>query len=108
MSEPHIVPTFINDDYWFKVVDFLQQNWAIIKTTEQGRCCIYFFGDTAGIFDTLDFSTQSNAEAGLVRNGFKRYADDSEAQQFIAIPKGPFEMRKHPNGSIYSSGRFWR
>jgi hypothetical protein len=83
-------------------------DWAVIQPTENDGCRVHFFGDTAGIFDAIDFANSGSAESALKRNGFKRYAEDSEAQQFIAKPRVPFEMRDHPNGPIYSSGRFWR
>lgn len=94
-------------DYWFKVVDFLQQNWALIDLAEHG-VVVWFFGDTAGVFDELRFEGEAAAFKALKRNGFKRFADDQEAQKFIAIPEGSFRWRKHPNGPIYSSGRYWK
>lgn len=108
MNQPVAIPDISSEDYWFKVVDFLQHNWAVIQPTENDGCRVHFFGDTAGIFDAIDFANSGSAESALKRNGFKRYAEDSEAQQFIAKPRVPFEMRDHPNGPIYSSGRFWR
>ena len=92
-------------DYWFKVVEFLQQNWALIDETPEGA--IAFFGDTAGVFDEMVFESIDAAESGLQRNGFKRYLDDPDSHEFIAIPDGPFVRRPHPNGPIYSSGRYW-
>lgn len=94
-------------DYWFKVVDFLQQNWALIDPAEHGTV-VWFFGDTAGVFDELRFESEAAALKALNRNGFKRFSDDQEAQKFIAIPEGPFRRRSHPNGPIYSSGRYWK
>lgn len=108
MNQPDAIPDISSEDYWFKVVDFLQNNWAVIQPRGHDGCQIYFFSDTSGIFDSLNFVNQPEAEIALKRNGFKRYNEDSEAQQFIAKPRGPFEMRNHPNGPIYSSGRFWR
>ena len=69
-------------DYWFKIVEFLQQNWALID--------------------------QQDSIRALKRNGFKRFADDTETQEFIAQPEPPFSRRPHPNGLIYSSGRYWK
>jgi hypothetical protein len=94
-------------DYWFKVVDFLQQNWALIDETTES-CAVFFFGDTSGVFDRLAFPSVAEAEAALRRNGFTRFAEDKKAQGFIAVPQPPFHERPHPNGPIYSSGRFWR
>ncbi len=67
-------------DFWFKIVEMLQQYWALIE--EVG--------------------------AALHRNGFERYEEDAESQKFIAPPRPPFWKAKHSNGPIYSSGRFWR
>jgi hypothetical protein len=99
--------TIQNRDYWFKVVDFLQQNWALIDEAE-GGVVVWFFGDNAGIFDQMTFPSLEDAAEALRRNGFGRYADDPEAVKFIAVPQPPFYRRPHPNGPIYSSGRFWK
>lgn len=95
-------------DYWFKVVEFLQQNWALIDLKPDGSCIVFFLGDTSGVFDRLSFFSIADAEEALVRNGFVRFEDEHEAKQFIAIPKPPFHECSHPNGAIYSSGKFWR
>ena len=107
---PNEVPIEIQSrDYWFKIVEFLQQNWALIDESPGGKGCnLFFFGDTSGGFDRLSFSSVAEAEAALRRNGFRRFAEDKKAQEFIAVPKPPFYERPHPNGPIYSSGRFWR
>ena len=94
-------------DYWFKIVEFLQQNWALIDETPDG-CVVFFFGDTSGVFDRLTFLSVEEAETALRRNGFARFAEDKKAQEFIAIPEPPFYESSHPNGPIYSSKRFWR
>jgi hypothetical protein len=99
---------FKSTDYWFKIVEFLQQNWAVIEPDDSGACGVYFFGDTSGVFDQLNFSSIEDAESSLVRNGFRRYDDDKQTQEFIAKPQPPFRKHPHPNGPIYSSGRFWR
>lgn len=94
-------------DYLFKVVDFLQQNWALIDQTPSGRT-VFFFGDTTGVFDRLQFSSAAEAEQALFRNGFSRFAKDREAQGFIAVPQAPFHEGHPPNGPIYFSGMFCR
>jgi|ETNmetMinimDraft_26_1059896.scaffolds.fasta_scaffold393262_1 hypothetical protein len=97
------------EDYWFKVVDMLQQNWALIELEENGTATIYFFHDLSKIIDKMEFRSKSLAEAGLKRNGFSRFADDREAQQFIALPAPP-EINKDitSSGGIYSSGEYWK
>lgn len=94
-------------DYWFKIVDFLQQNWALIDP-HAGGVIVRFFGDTSGVFDEMTFTTEFAAVEALARNGFRRYADDVAAHASISKPEPPFRRAAHPNGPIYSSGRFWK
>ena len=93
-------------DFWIKVVDMLQQNWALIDVGADGRAVVHFIDDGGRIFDRLRFDAERAAATALLRNGFGRFADDPEAQRFIAPPAGPFHDGA-PN-DIYSSGRFWR
>ncbi len=65
--------TIKNDDYWFKVVEMLQQNWVIIESPQTG-CIIHFLGDNSGVFDQIEFSELLKAERQLLVNGFRRYA----------------------------------
>ena len=95
-------------DYWFKIVEFLQQNWALIDSNLDGGCTVFFFGDDSGVFDQLSFPSVTEADTALHRNGFARFADDKEAQELIAVPQPPYHEYPHPNGPIYSSGKFWR
>lgn len=95
--------------FWFKIVDFLQQNWALIeKDAEAEVCTIYFIHDESGVFDRIQYATIEEAEIALRRNGFEQYNKDPKAQGFIFPPRPPYFRDKHPNGNIYSSGRFWR
>jgi hypothetical protein len=99
--------TIRNDDYWFKVVDMLQQNWALIEPSKSGYIA-YFIGDQSDVFDQIEFSTLAEAERQLRVNGFLRYAEDNKAKDFITPPQPPFHKSQHPNEEIYSSGRFWK
>jgi hypothetical protein len=94
-------------DYWFKVVDFLQANWALIDEAEDG-VIVWFFDDTSGVFDEMTFLSLSDASEALEGNRFQRYAEDPEAGDFVRVPMPPFYRSEHSNGKIYSSGRFWR
>ena len=94
-------------DYWFKVIEMLQQNWALITPTDAGCFKVYFISDTSSVFDSLIFMTQFDAEVALARNGFRRYLEDPNAQTFIQPPQSPFCELPHPSGLIYSSGQFW-
>lgn len=96
------------DDFWVKVVEMLQQNWALIEPTASDGFCVYFIGDTSGVFDELVFPSEEEAVVALRRNGFNRYADDEKLQSFLSPPDTPFHRYPHPNGPIYSSGRYWK
>ena len=93
--------------YWYKVVDMLQQNWALVEGPEGGKVTAYFITDTSGVFDMMSFPTLESAHSGLRRNGFQRLDEDASAQSFLTPPPPPFRLTKHPNGAIYSSGEFW-
>ena len=68
---------------------------------------VVFYGDTCGVFDELIFPSTEGAAAALKRNGFAKFREDKKANQFISLPDSDFHEREHPNGRIYSSGRFW-
>ena len=107
MRDERIAVKIVSRRYWFKIVEFLQQNWALIDPID-GGVVVYFFGDTSVVFDELRFGSRREAETALRRNDFLPYSEDSEAQKFISPPNDPFTRGRHPNGPIYSSGRFWR
>ena len=93
---------------WVKVVGMLQQNWASIEQTESAGVRVRFVTDAGDVFDEMTFITDTEAVAGLTRNGFRRLADAPDLQSFLRPPDPPFRPGSHPNGLIYSSGRFWR
>ena len=95
------------EDPWFKTVDMLQHNWAVVMQ-EKSSILVVFYSDTCGVFDELRFNSSDEAADALRRNGFRKYKEDERSQGFITLPQGDFEIREHPNGRIYSSGRFWR
>jgi len=95
-------------DYWFKIVEFLQQTWALIEVNGDSTATVLFVNDTSGVFDRMVFTSTNEAQRGLRRNGFNPLSEDKEAQKFIAAPEPPFKEATHPNGLIYSSGRFWK
>ncbi len=103
------VVEILSKDYWFKVVEMLQQNWGLIAPSQSGKSCVvYFVSDTSGVFDQIEFAEITEAEKQLRINGFAKYEDDEDASQFIVPPPAPFHRSSHPNGAIYSSGRFWK
>ena len=92
--------------YGYKDVGMLQQNWALIDSTDNG-CLVYFVHDGSGVSDELTFNDQASAATALHRNGFDQYAGDPEAVKFVSPPQPPFRVGNHPNGRIYSSGQHW-
>ena len=100
------IPEGLAQNPWFKIVEFLQQNWAVVIERE-GDVLVVFYGDTCGVFDEMPFATRDEAEQALRRNGFSKFLEDKRAQEFIGLPIGEFAEQPHPNGRIYSSGRFW-
>jgi hypothetical protein len=96
-----------SSDFWVKVVEMLQQNWALIEADACGTR-VYFINDASGVFDEIVFSSADMAVEALSRNGFMRLAGNNELKSFLNPPGAPFRRVVHPNGPIYSSGRFWR
>ncbi len=96
-----------SDEFWVKIVDFLQQNWALIETQENKvDVIVYFIQDASMIFDKMEFDTLEQAEMGLRINGFEKYLGENENfKDFIVPPKRPFGEAIRP---IYSTGQFWK
>jgi hypothetical protein len=91
-------------DFWVKIVEFLQQNWALIEK-KQDKVIVWFIHDRSGVFDKIEFRNEQEATDGLIRNGFHRYLDPSRKYtEFIRTPKPPFY--KDPR-IIYSNGEYW-
>jgi hypothetical protein len=92
--------------YWVKIVSFLEQNWAAIDDLPDGSGVrIWFFDDTSGVFDFIDYPLREAARQALRVNGFSVWT--AEKFNFIGRPRSPFSWQSHPNGEIYSSGQYW-
>jgi hypothetical protein len=94
-------------DVWVKTIEMLQQNWALIEISDEGTALVHVISDTGGVFDMLRFDGQAPAETALRRNGFRRFASNERLKAMLSPPVPPYVARAHPNGPIYSSGRFW-
>jgi hypothetical protein len=93
-----------SESFWVKIVDFLQQNWALIEVIDD-KVIVFFIQDASMVFDKIKFNTIEDAENGLLKNGFKLYFDENENfQDFIIPPKKPYSESPRP---IYSSGQYW-
>ena len=95
-----------SQDFWIKIVGMLQQNWAVIETNNE-HVQVYFMSDRSGVFDVMEFDSEDDASKGLALNGFVRFAEDKEYEKFHDLPQPPYHKDTHPNGPIYSSGKFW-
>jgi hypothetical protein len=93
-------------DFWVKIVEMLQQNWALVIPEASGSR-VYFINDASGVFDEIAFPSEEDAVRSLRVNGFRRYADEPSLHSFLSPPMTPFHRAALPNGPIYSSGRFW-
>jgi len=95
-------------DFWVKIIEMLQQNWALIENNVDQTVTVYFITDTSKIFDQMNFSSKKEAKKGLRRNGFIRYDEDPSFKRFIKTPEPPFVPYRDDTRNIYSSGKFWR
>lgn len=95
-------------EFWVKIVDFLQQNWALVTPESAGTVKIHFMGDTGGIFDELNFQNVHLAREALARNDFEHFDSTPSLKEFLYPPSEPYHRWPHPNGPIYSSGRYWK
>ena len=100
-------------DFWIKVIEMLQENWALIEESENDPSCIVYFiacGRDCGVFDQLEYDSLEHAKAELRYNGFMRCIPEEGYNDYFLDkkPQPPFYKYHHPNGPIYSSGKFWR
>jgi hypothetical protein len=83
MSEP---VTIQSTDYWIKVVEMLQQNWALIEAVKPEGVCVYFISDTSGVFDQMSFADEIAAREALVRNR-RGHPQQSRNRRLICYPQ---------------------
>ena len=104
---PRETVTIRDYDPWIKVVGMLQHNWATIEPFD-GGVRVYFISDTSRVFDEMLFADVNEAQFALLRNGFLLQRAETGRWRTLRPPQPPFVRGRHPNGRIYSSGRFWR
>lgn len=95
-------------DFWVEIVEMLQQNWALVESDGRGGARICFISDASGVFDEMTYPSLDDALKALYRNGFRHFNGEPDLQDFLRPPSPPYRRASHPNGPIYSSGRFWR
>ena len=93
---------------WFKVVEFLQQNWAVIQLIGSGpRIRIWFFDDGFNVFDFIDVTDIASARRSLQRNGFELYTESKYGFVSSPVPREKLPRFRWRPRRIYSSGEFW-
>jgi len=51
------VPTLLQSgDFWVKIVEMLQHNWALIEP-QGDKVTVYFLHDLGGVFDEIPYSS---------------------------------------------------
>jgi len=108
MQTAKLVKQINSTNYWFKIVEFLQTNWALIEEDLNGKAKASFIDDTSGVFDEMTFESLEQAVEELMDNGFDLYSEASQVHELMKPPLPPFNQVNHINGPIYSSGRFWK
>ena len=93
-----------NDNYLYKVVGFLNANWAFIQPDNK----VYFVNNASSLFDEMEFETTTQALTELRKNGFG--GDDDYLKGYRSIkpltpPTPPYILNQNP---IYSSGEYWK
>ena len=91
MNEPVAIES---TDFWVKVVEKFQQDWALIATDEAEAVHMYFISDKSGVFHEMLFSSANEAREALVRNGFRRFAGHSGLQSFQSGSAGRAVKRR--------------
>lgn len=113
-------------DWWFKVLEMLCHNWALIEEGQYKSVTVYFFHDQGGtngrdsgasytsrqrkgrcaIVDSLEFETVDDAVLALGWNGFQRLAERPgpwDGEQ----PHGNFFDARATEEGIYSKAGYW-
>ena len=96
------------DDWYVKLVEMLQQNWAIIKLGETTQ--IIFVNDPGDVFDIIEVKDQETAHDKLMQNGFDKFSSPSRKryrplEEFLTPPFKVVDTGERRN--IYSSGKYW-
>jgi ADP-ribosyl-[dinitrogen reductase] hydrolase len=102
----------LTGELWFKVVEFLQQNWAVVRPdVNSGGTRIWFVNDGFGVFDYIDCESPAAARRALRLNGFGLYEDQEDRWVESEIPehRTADKARKltWAPRQIYSSRKHW-
>ena len=119
---PPLFPITSND-WWVKVLEMLQHNWALIEE-RNGKFTVYFFHDlgaTKGLLkefkysqlrnrgavvDSLEFDSLEDAQKALRRNDFERLEENPGPWNGYQ-PHGNFYDARNGEEGIYSKAGYW-
>ena len=108
--------------WWLKPISMLCHNWALLETTPEASAIVYFFHDLgqaahphdrargsfkmSAIIDSLEFTTEAQANRALQRNSFMLLAKNRGPWNGMQ-PRRPFFDNRHPEFGIYSKEGYW-
>lgn len=87
-------------NYWFKIDEFLQANWALIEESEDAKATIFLIGATSEIFDEIHVQTLERAVDELVDNGYELYSEATQLHKCLQPPCSPFTVSCMAAGKI--------
>ena len=121
-SGPPLLP-IISHDWWVKVLEMLQHNWALIEELD-GKYIVYFFHDLGttkrfpkeytlrqlrnrcAVVDSLEFDSLEDAQGALRRNDFERLEENPGPWDGYQ-PHGNFYDARGGEEGIYSKAGYW-
>jgi hypothetical protein len=93
-------------NYWFKIVEFLPTNWALIEEHSDSKATVSFINDTSGTFDEITYDTLQQAVNEVMDNGFNLYSQAPYVHRFLKPLTLPSKPVQHINDVIPSNGHF--
>ncbi|MBL7004455.1 MAG: hypothetical protein ISR69_10555 [Gammaproteobacteria bacterium] len=106
--------TINNEDYLYKIVGFLQVNWAFIQpeNSDTSECVVKFVNNASVLMDELKFDSRDDAYSALKRNGFMdddEYLSKYRSNEPMKKPIPPYvDDTEYESNRIYSSGKYWK
>ena len=89
--------------WYYKPIDMLVINFAVIS--ENVPDVIRFVDQTGYVFDRMTFGANTSLHEELIRNGFKKVADD-DFIKLVGLPEAIKDLGGETQ-PVYSSGKFW-
>ena len=87
--------------YWIKIFGMLNQSYAKVDDTSDGRARIWFLNELGKVFDLIDSPSREAAEEDLSSSGWDLYTDDEFG--FAGLPQRPFKWSSFSASGVYSS-----